>query len=232
MQYQFNAPIFALTDRHQMTTSKIPKTREEFDALIADVRRSLENGREAVLNRMGYASYEEYRASHLWRKIKKRIFKQYEGKCFRCGGQASYVHHRCYTEQVLKGEDDEQLRPVCGGCHHVVEFDDSGQWRNEKDKERVLFDKAVRRDYPRPILDLRRKKAKVINPPNFQRMNSFQRQGWLHEFHFLAFTMQSPDLARTNPQAYARLKADYDETKEHGIDPPVGLKHRQKRKPK
>jgi hypothetical protein len=215
-----------------MTAPKIPLTPKDWQARGAElddaIREAELRTREAILARMGYGSYEEYRASYLWRKVKKRVFKKYDGNCFRCGGHAAYV----YTEEVLRGDDDEQLRPLCVGCHHIVEFDDDGKWRNEADKERALFEKDIRRDYPRPVLDLRRKKPKVINPPNWQRMNSLQWRAWLNEFHFLAFTMLEPDMAQKNLEAYARLKAPYDETKIFGIDPPPGLKHLQKRRHK
>ena len=215
-----------------MQRPKIPQTREEWDAWSAEIERSLERGREAVLARMGYRSYEEYRASYLWRKIKKRIFAQYDKRCFRCGGHATYVHHRSYTEAVLKGDDDEQLRPLCGGCHNIVEFDDNGKWRTEVDKERVLFEKDIPRDYPRPLLDMRRKKPKVLNLPKFQRMTSFQWHAWLNEFHWLAFTTQSPDMAETNPDAYARLKQAYEATRQYGVDPPEGWKPPKVRRPR
>lgn len=212
-----------------MTRPIIPQTREEWDAWGLDVQRSLESGREAVLGRMGYGSYDEYRASYLWRKIKKPIFAQYEGKCFRCGGPATYVHHRSYREAVLEGDDDDQLRPLCAGCHHIVEFDDEGKWRTSAEKDRVLFEQDVWRDYARPILDMRGKKVKILNPPNFQRMNTLQREAWFNEYHWIAFTTRSPDLPRTNPDSYSRLKNASHSTSKYGIGEPVPPKIRRPR---
>src|SRR5713226_728978 len=125
--YVGNLQLGSANNRHpnrcSMRVVTIPNTPEEWDAWKADVQRSLENGREGILTRMGYRDYDHYLASYLWRKIKKRIKEKYDATCFRCGGHASEVHHRSYTEAVLKGEDDDQLRPLCGGCHDIVEFD-------------------------------------------------------------------------------------------------------------
>ncbi len=98
-------------------------------------------------------------------KVKKRIKEKYDATCFRCGGHASEIHHRSFTEAVLKGEDDDQLRPLCGGRHDVVEFDDNGSRRSEAEKERVLFETDIPLHYPHPILHKDGKK--VLNPPNF-----------------------------------------------------------------
>jgi hypothetical protein len=215
-----------------MSAVQIPQTPEEWAAWTAEVQRSIESareaGREGILARMGYRSYEEYRQSYLWRKIKKRAFAKYDGKCVRCGGRAYHVHHRSYTEAVLKGEDDDQLRPLCSGCHHIVEYDDNGSWRSETEKERVLFETEIPLHYPRPILH--KNGRKVLNPPNFQRMNDRQRSAWWNEFHFLASIHRSPDLALKNPEAYARLSASYQATKQYGIDVPLPPKLRRKRK--
>jgi len=79
--------------------------------------------RQQVLKYIGFATYEMYLESHTWITIRRRILKRDHGKCQRCGGRASQVHHRNYSLDTLCGDNDAGLVSLCGYCHLDIEFD-------------------------------------------------------------------------------------------------------------
>jgi len=79
-----------------------------------------ERGR--LLARMGFASYEEYLASDLWRDIRLRKAKAEDGRCFGCGKQTRQVHHGAYDEDTLLGRVLSRLYMACDACHRKCEF--------------------------------------------------------------------------------------------------------------
>jgi 5-methylcytosine-specific restriction endonuclease McrA len=99
--------------------------------------------RESILARLGYRDYESYLSSPPWRRIHCRILKRDERLCVRCGDKATQVHHKSYTEPVLRGEDDSQLVSICEPCHNKVELTDTSPQvrRTEAEKRRVLEDR-------------------------------------------------------------------------------------------
>jgi hypothetical protein len=117
------------------------------DQMSADRRAGrVPEDRDSILSRMGYSSYDAYRNSPLWRKIRKRILQRDGKLCIRCGDPATEVHHRNYMEPVLCGDDDVSLVSLCRGCHETVERDKEGRWRSETEKHEVLYEEHVRRD--------------------------------------------------------------------------------------
>ncbi|SAL06722.1 hypothetical protein AWB78_08211 [Caballeronia calidae] len=137
---------------------------------------------ESPLEKLGYSSYANYLSRALWKKIKKRVLVRDDHTCQRCFGSASVVHHRSYSEAVLKGEDDSQLASLCEGCHHVIEFDDDGSRRTDREKDEVLATKCLRVDFPAVKVDLRRKWP--VLPTRWKRMNWWQRTGWISEHEY------------------------------------------------
>ena len=83
--------------------------------------------REAALAALGFSSYGEYCRSEAWAEIRERILKAAQGKCFACGRRAWQVHHRMYSEEALRGEDDAQLLALCGACHRWCEWSKQGE---------------------------------------------------------------------------------------------------------
>ncbi len=81
-------------------------------------------GRWKVLQSLGYASYEEYLNSSLWRRIRGRVFNLRGRVCLVCKGKATQVHHLSYRVEVLTGEGLSQLVPICNKCHESLEFQD------------------------------------------------------------------------------------------------------------
>lgn len=78
--------------------------------------------RDAILRGMGYNNYGEYLASELWAEIRAGCLDAHNHACILCSAWTNTVHHRRYTEAVLRGEDLSQLVPLCSTCHEKVEF--------------------------------------------------------------------------------------------------------------
>jgi 5-methylcytosine-specific restriction endonuclease McrA len=74
--------------------------------------------REAgTLPRPDYANvpYAEYLQSKWW-KIKRWVkLKSTKGRCERCGGKATQVHHKHY--RTVGREKNIDLESICGPCH-------------------------------------------------------------------------------------------------------------------
>jgi 5-methylcytosine-specific restriction endonuclease McrA len=126
-------------------------------------------------------SYEEYRQTPLWRKIKTRVLKRDGKLCFRCGGKATLVHHRSYADKVMLGNGDGKLASVCEGCHTIIHKDESGNDRPMKDWDSVLLEKDERANFPELRIDRRRDRFKQIHPGEWPRMTALQRFAWEEE---------------------------------------------------
>ena len=72
---------------------------------------------------MGYEDYQAYLLSDLWRSIRARVYGAYGTRCGLCKDQqAEVIHHLRYSKDVLLGDNLKQLVPLCGACHHDIEF--------------------------------------------------------------------------------------------------------------
>lgn len=78
--------------------------------------------RNAILKKMGYSSYKLYLDSPLWKSIRARVLRKFDGKCKGCGRTANQVHHHQYSRQVLDGRSIEGMSAICGECHEGIEF--------------------------------------------------------------------------------------------------------------
>jgi len=174
---------------------------------------------------LGYKSYENYLSRVLWKRIRKRVLERDRFTCKRCNGRAAIVHHRSYTLEVLKGENDEQLVSLCEGCHHVIEYDDDGQRRIDREKEAVLYKPCSRVDYPPIKVDLRLKYTSLPNAWN--RMNWWQRTGWSAEHEYVRVDRKWPDnpnltaLMDRYKLVYESIRARTAETDWRAIASPV-----------
>ena len=125
--------------------------------------------------------YDKYLKSTLWKKkIKPRILERDSHRCLRCGGPADRVHHRSYTNDVMKGNADDKLASVCEGCHNVIHFDDSANRRDRNDWDGYLSQRDERIDFPPPVIDARKSQGDQKKPDDWDRMNALQRDGWDH----------------------------------------------------
>lgn len=80
-----------------------------------------------VLKEMGYSDYRDYLSGLVWANIKEKVLEHHKNRCVICSRNATTIHHRCYTEAVLKGLDITSLEPLCWDCHQRVEFDKYGK---------------------------------------------------------------------------------------------------------
>lgn len=79
--------------------------------------------RNAILKRLGYATYADYLASPVWAAIRLRVLNRDCWKCRGCNREASQVHHHAYTVQNLIGKELRSLSAICRRCHEQIEFD-------------------------------------------------------------------------------------------------------------
>jgi hypothetical protein len=131
------------------------------------------------LDRVQSADYADYLKSPLWRKIKRRVLKRDGNSCRRCGAKAKRVHHRSYDDEVLAGNDDEQLSSICEGCHNFIHFGDNGNKRLPEETDRLLMTRDESNAFPTPQVDLRLRWRK--DPPGWNRMSAVQRQEFERE---------------------------------------------------
>ena len=78
--------------------------------------------RNHELSLLGFASYDAYLESNLWRRIKRLVLKK-NPRCYGCGRRASQVHHCSYSRAVLKGKKRSRLLSVCPDCHKAAEYE-------------------------------------------------------------------------------------------------------------
>jgi hypothetical protein len=59
--------------------------------------------------------YKEYLLTKWWRQRRTKKLRNTRGKCERCGGHATQVHHKHYRS--LWKEKDKDLESICEPCH-------------------------------------------------------------------------------------------------------------------
>jgi|SRR6185369_13782976 len=86
--------------------------------------------RNLLLNELGFASYEEYLQSDLWKSISERVWIAFGTRCKFCGQEATCLHHISYGREVLTGKRIDLIVPLCNSHHYKVEFDRKGNKRS------------------------------------------------------------------------------------------------------
>ena len=76
---------------------------------------------------MGYNTYKEYVAGVVWADIRDRVFRDKGDKCIVCSRRATVIHHKVYSEKVLRGTDIMSLEPLCWDCHNRIEYGKNGE---------------------------------------------------------------------------------------------------------
>lgn len=76
--------------------------------------------RNRILRSMGFSSYGEYIRSELWRSISREYL--HKRRCVACDRPAAVVHHVCYTEGGLRGDDTRHFLACCRHCHEWAHF--------------------------------------------------------------------------------------------------------------
>lgn len=75
------------------------------------------NRRRYALGVLGYADYRDYLLSPFWATLRAEVLLASAGRCAKCRGKATEVHHENYELSTLKGESRGGLVAVCRKCH-------------------------------------------------------------------------------------------------------------------
>lgn len=94
--------------------------------------------RNTLLKHMGYATYQVYLDSELWREIRKRVMARDKFKCKICDAPAEAVHHVKYDQATMMGATIKHLASICNECHEAVEFKDGVKLSGGQARQRFL----------------------------------------------------------------------------------------------
>ncbi len=94
--------------------------------------------RDVILARMGYESYSEYLNSALWARIRAEAYAEHGPYCWLCRDKAVHLHHKSYSEAVMRGNNIDALVPLCEKCHKKVEFKKTGAKRTLVEVQKTL----------------------------------------------------------------------------------------------
>ena len=89
------------------------------------------------LFRLSEENYSAYLVTFQWKAIRRRVFKRDGDLCKLCGKKAQCVHHISYEQDVMIGENDDELISLCNICHKGIEYDGE-RHRDEKEKRALL----------------------------------------------------------------------------------------------
>ncbi len=118
------------------------------------------------LQAIGFASYDDYLRSEMWRLIRDRVFATKGRECRCCGKTATQIHHRSYARTVLEGISINPLEPICAACHdHLHGKRDLGFANREfhrltKQRQPVTAKKPKQKK-PNPMTALLREMAEI-----------------------------------------------------------------------
>ncbi|MDR3736702.1 MAG: hypothetical protein P4L10_14360 [Acidobacteriaceae bacterium] len=174
-----------------------------------------------------------YLKSPQWKKIRKQIWDRDEKVCLRCGGRAhdkqTLVHHRSYSDEVMKGDDFSQLATICEGCHNFIHYDDTRKKRSDSETDRLLLERNENTDFPTPKVDLRLKWRPI--PAGWERMSAIQRAAWEHEYERLRILrwLQKPKLRVGDMQKIRELLAHRFGMDDNSIDAAIAKTPRKRR---
>jgi hypothetical protein len=145
------------------------------ESLLIEMREE----RDRVCGLLGFSNWDGYWSSLDWKRIRRKILKHANKICLKCGGRANQVHHRSYAIEVLKGNNDEQLAPICAGCHNVVHGDEFGNKYSMDEWDAILFNKELRTEVSLDEVD-HREQSRLIRgrPASWNRMSAVQRAAW------------------------------------------------------
>lgn len=70
--------------------------------------------------KLGFASYQDYLGSDLWRRIRESVLIRANYRCQACRSRrANQVHHRDYRLATLAGKTLAGLTAICRKCHEL-----------------------------------------------------------------------------------------------------------------
>lgn len=119
-----------------MTRRRHKEIREELKKVgVNDQAGKNYVSRNEWLRLLGFANYQEYLASDLWKNIRREVYKAKGHDCFLCGNQAQALHHNRYHKNDLTGKRMKFIFPICNLCHREIEF---------KEKVKIGLPQAVK----------------------------------------------------------------------------------------
>lgn len=137
--------------------------------------------RNQNLKKLGYATYQDYRASLRWSDIRDRVFKEKHEGCVNCGKHATQIHHERYDIETLMGTVLEYLHPICADCHHTLEFDPSGTKRSLSEANVEFGKMLANKSSKRPKKVLRQERQAMIDLSKHhdpRKMTKEMRMAW------------------------------------------------------
>lgn len=99
--------------------------------------------RDSLISKLGYANYNHYLQSKMWKRIRKRVLERDEYVCYVCTKEANQVHHRTYTEDNIFGIKLDGMISICAGCHKKAEY--NGNRKVTLQKANAWIDKAKKK---------------------------------------------------------------------------------------
>lgn len=150
--------------------------------------------RDALLKTIGYADYKAYRASDLWKGIRRRVLERDGRKCRLCQEWTGIVHHDLYDKPTMLGDTLEHLYSLCDDCHRKIEFD--GQEKRTFRDVRQELKRKLREAMGLP--SRRSEKKKRRRKRRAAKLSSRQRSLRAHG-KFLERTSVPLDARRANP---------------------------------
>jgi hypothetical protein len=130
---------------------------------------------------LGFSDYKEYLSSDLWKDLSRATLKRKSKICARCGGKANQVHHRSYSLEVLKGDRgdiDEQLVSVCGGCHNIIHYNEYGVDRFVDEWDAVLMSKEAKEGPSAATASKGLDEFNRKRPSGWKRMTAIEQKAW------------------------------------------------------
>lgn len=110
-------------DRTIKEAREAPRT-EESRPRIAHPERVLRPNfaqRRAALAILGFKTYEQYRTSDVWKRIRSAVRARSGGVCELCLARRSrMVHHYAYDIETMRGDDIRLVVDTCGRCHIIA----------------------------------------------------------------------------------------------------------------
>lgn len=129
--------------------------------------------RRVALVELGFATYEAYLASDLWRRVRRAVLNRDRHRC-RCGVKATQVHHRRYAKADLSGQTLRYLVAICEPCHRFGSKDGERVTTPDEAEARIAARLAAKGKRPRKK-KLRAAKAVAHNKAKRKYSDAYQR---------------------------------------------------------
>lgn len=134
---KIQAAVDAILSEHRLITLSATPA---FVGLSKNARRKLkrsqkakaaQSGERTTTRRLSHAEwmiwYRAYLQSDAWSVIRTKVLERDGYGCHCCGKEATEVHHRSYSDAVMRGDDLLQLISLCTSCHHHIHWNNGSK---------------------------------------------------------------------------------------------------------